>query len=50
MSKQVADILYERLINWGVDTIFGFPGDGIDGLFEALRTHQEKMQVHPGAA
>ncbi len=44
MSKQVADILYERLINWGVDTIFGFPGDGIDGLFEGLRTHQDKIK------
>jgi pyruvate dehydrogenase (quinone) len=44
MSKQVADVLYERLIAWGVDTIFGFPGDGIDGLFEGLRTHQDKLK------
>ncbi|MEO8726987.1 MAG: thiamine pyrophosphate-binding protein, partial [Acidobacteriaceae bacterium] len=43
MSKKVADVLVERLISWGIDTIFGFPGDGIDGLFEALRTHQEKL-------
>ncbi|MEO6829356.1 MAG: thiamine pyrophosphate-binding protein, partial [Acidobacteriaceae bacterium] len=44
MSKLVADILFDRLIAWGVDTIFGFPGDGIDGLFEALRTRQEKLK------
>lgn len=44
MSKQVADVLFERLIAWGVDTVFGFPGDGIDGLFEGLRTHQEKLK------
>ncbi|MFZ0662250.1 MAG: thiamine pyrophosphate-dependent enzyme [Acidobacteriaceae bacterium] len=44
MSKRVADLLYERLIAWGVDTIFGFPGDGIDGLFEGLRTHQETLK------
>src|SRR5665213_1598060 len=44
MSKQVADVLFDRLIAWGVDTIFGFPGDGIDGLFEGLRTHQEKLK------
>ncbi len=44
MSKQVADILFERLIAWGVDTIFGLPGDGIDGLFEGLRTHQDKLK------
>lgn len=44
MSKKVADVLIERLISWGIDTIFGFPGDGIDGLFEALRTHQDKLK------
>ncbi len=40
----VADLLIERLIAWGVDTIFGFPGDGINGIFEALRTHQDKLR------
>src|SRR5665811_863821 len=46
MSKAgtVADHLVERLIEWGVDTIFGFPGDGINGIFEALRTRQDKMR------
>src|SRR5688572_28802852 len=44
MAKTVADLIIERLISWGVDTIFGLPGDGINGLFEALRTHQEQIQ------
>ncbi|CAN5441582.1 thiamine pyrophosphate-binding protein [soil metagenome] len=44
MAKTVADMLVERLIDWGVDTIFGFPGDGINGVFEALRTNQEKLK------
>jgi pyruvate dehydrogenase (quinone) len=44
MSKQVSDIVVERLVEWGVDTIFGFPGDGVDGFFEALRTHQDKLK------
>ncbi|MGC1485993.1 MAG: thiamine pyrophosphate-dependent enzyme [Candidatus Acidiferrum sp.] len=44
MAKTVADLLVERLISWDVDTIFGFPGDGINGIFEALRTHQEKLK------
>ncbi len=39
-----ADILIERLINWGVDTIFGYPGDGVNGIFEALRTHQQDIR------
>jgi pyruvate dehydrogenase (quinone) len=44
MAKTTADLLIERLIEWGVDTIFGFPGDGINGIFEALRTNQEKIR------
>ncbi len=46
MSKTVtvADLLVNRLIAWGVDTIFGFPGDGVNGIFEALRTHQDKLR------
>ena len=44
MGKTTAELLVERLIEWGVDTIFGFPGDGVNGIFEALRTNQEKIR------
>jgi pyruvate dehydrogenase (quinone) len=44
MAKTVADLLVERLISWDVDTIFGFPGDGVNGIFEALRTRQDKLK------
>ena len=44
MSKTTADLLVERLIDWDVDTVFGFPGDGVNGIFEALRTHQEQIR------
>jgi pyruvate dehydrogenase (quinone) len=46
MSKNetVADALIDRLIDWGVDTIFGLPGDGINGIFEALRIRQDKLR------
>ena len=44
MAKTTADVLFERLVEWGVDTIFGLPGDGINGFMEALRTHQEKIR------
>lgn len=44
MASTAADILLDRLIDWGVDTIFGLPGDGINGLFESLRTRQDKLR------
>src|SRR3954464_7395298 len=39
-----SDVLIERLIEWGVDTVFGLPGDGINGIMEALRTHQDRIR------
>jgi len=39
-----ADVLVETLIDWGVEVIFGLPGDGINGIMESLRTHQEKIR------
>jgi pyruvate dehydrogenase (quinone) len=44
MAKTAADVMIEQLMDWGVDTIFGLPGDGINGIMEALRTHQEKVR------
>jgi pyruvate dehydrogenase (quinone) len=44
MAKTVADLLVERLSEWGVKVIFGLPGDGVNGIFEALRTRQDKIQ------
>src|SRR5256714_7366189 len=39
-----ADVLVEALIDWGVEVVFGLPGDGINGIMESLRTHQEKIR------
>src|ERR1700710_1273566 len=39
-----SDVLVERLLAWGVDTIFGLPGDGINGVMEALRKNKEKIR------
>ena len=44
MAKTAADILVETMIEWGVDTIFGIPGDGINGIIESLRKQQEKIR------
>lgn len=43
-AKTVADLLIERLIAWDIAVIFGFPGDGINGIFEALRTRQDRLK------
>jgi pyruvate dehydrogenase (quinone) len=44
MGMTVADLLVDRLLAWDVDTIFGFPGDGVNGIFEALRTRAKQMR------
>ncbi|HEU5430320.1 MAG TPA: thiamine pyrophosphate-dependent enzyme [Thermomicrobiales bacterium] len=44
MAKSTADLLVERLHDWGVDVVFGLPGDGIDDVMEALRTHQDDVR------
>jgi pyruvate dehydrogenase (quinone)/pyruvate oxidase len=44
MAKTASDVMIECLIDWGVDTIFGLPGDGINGIMEALRTHQDQIR------
>src|SRR5918911_5612214 len=44
MGLTAGDVLIERLSDWGVDTIFGLPGDGINGIMEALRTRREKIR------
>src|SRR5689334_23665747 len=44
MSMTTAEVLIESLLDWGVDVIFGLPGDGINGIMEALRTRQDKIR------
>lgn len=44
MAKIASELLVERLIDWGVDTIFGLPGDGINGIMEGLRRHKDRIR------
>src|SRR6202012_5547470 len=44
MAQIASELLVERLADWGVDTIFGLPGDGINGIMEGLRRHQDKVR------
>jgi pyruvate dehydrogenase (quinone)/pyruvate oxidase len=43
-SKTASDQLVERLIEWGIDTVFGLPGDGINGVMEALRKQRDRVR------
>jgi pyruvate dehydrogenase (quinone)/pyruvate oxidase len=44
MADTAADVLVEGIIDWGVDMVFGLPGDGINGIMEALRQRQERVR------
>src|SRR5437764_5103737 len=43
MAKTAADVLADRLIDWGVQVVFGLPGDGINEIMEALRKRQDRL-------
>jgi pyruvate dehydrogenase (quinone) len=43
MARTTSDVLADRLIDWGVRVIFGLPGDGINGIMEALRKRQDEI-------
>jgi pyruvate dehydrogenase (quinone)/pyruvate oxidase len=44
MATTAADILVDALEDWGVRVVFGLPGDGINGIMEALRQRQERIR------
>jgi pyruvate dehydrogenase (quinone) len=44
MSKTVGDFVVERLAEWGVTRIFGYPGDGINGVIGALARAKGKIE------
>ncbi len=44
MSMQVSDFILDRLHQWGIRRIYGYPGDGINGFLGALDRNQEKIR------
>ncbi len=44
MTKTASDVLIETVHAWGVDVVFGLPGDGINGIMEALRKRQDSIR------
>jgi pyruvate dehydrogenase (quinone) len=44
MAMTAADVLIETLKDWGVDVVFGLPGDGSNGIMEALRKRRDDVR------
>jgi len=44
MAETGADILIDTLLDFGVEVVFGLPGDGINGIMEALRVRQDRIR------
>lgn len=44
MAQNASEVLIDTIQKWGVDTIFGLPGDGINGIIEALRKKQDQVR------
>ena len=44
MKKTTSDFLIQCLYDWGIRRIYGFPGDGINGIMGALSRAQDKIR------
>jgi pyruvate dehydrogenase (quinone) len=44
MSENVAGFMLGRLHEWGVNRIYGYPGDGINGLLGAFHEHGDQVE------
>jgi pyruvate dehydrogenase (quinone) len=44
MKTTASDVLIDAIHDWGVDVVFGLPGDGINGIMEALRKRSDKIR------
>src|SRR5436305_2307291 len=44
MKTTASDVLIDAIHDWGVDVVFGLPGDGINGIIEALRLRRDRIR------
>src|SRR5947207_4887732 len=44
MATTAADVLVQVLQEWGVEVVFGLPGDGINGIMDSLRQCKNKIR------
>ena len=45
MATTVSDFVFDRLSQWGVNRIYGFPGDGANGLFTAMDRAMDRFDL-----
>ena len=43
MSETVGDFLLQRLADWGIERIYGYPGDGINGIMGAFDRQTDRL-------
>src|SRR3954462_25827 len=43
-ARTAADVLIDTLCDWGVQVVFGLPGDGINGIIESLRVAKNRIR------
>src|SRR5258705_963812 len=44
MALTAVDVLTETIQDWSVEVVFGLPGDGINGIMEALRKRRDEVR------
>lgn len=44
MAETVGEYVVKRLHEWGIEHVYGYPGDGINGIFEELAKHRDKVR------
>jgi pyruvate dehydrogenase (quinone) len=44
MPKTAADFMLGRLAEWGIGRVYGYPGDGINGILGALGRHEDEIE------
>ncbi len=49
MAISVGEYVMKRMQEWGVERIYAYPGDGINGLLAGLRKNEDQAALHPGA-
>jgi pyruvate dehydrogenase (quinone) len=47
-TRTVSDVIVARLLEWGVERIFGYSGDGINGFMAALQRSGHGPRVRAG--